>query len=795
LLRNHDREIQRERTEFPSIFQTIALMHHPTYRLLLSCCLILMFHVWGSGHLHAQCQRVGWVASVTPGCGVKIIDLDNGQILRAFDGAETLTGGQTIRFSSAPAELPMGCFSEGYQVVSLTCVSDTLPCAAQFGYFVANESAFLINFEANVYDPSVQTCSWNFGDGQTGSGNNIQHLYSAPGVYSVCMTVSDPFGCSAQICKEVSVSTQNPNDCGYETEVTAVGLHLYGKLSPITFNPDQYVSSVEWYTSKSNQVLSNNPVLSAQLPGYGDYLICAQYKIKNSVTGDSCTTTRCQPLVVVEAGCKNPVMDQVATICPPVYAPVCGCDGLTYGNECEAQGAGLSVWWAGTCAEAMGSCHLEMEAKVIGGSPEEGFIVQFVRTSGNDFAFVQLDYGDGTALWEGTQFDTLTHTYPAGGIYKTNLSGWINNACVSSVTQLVFTDAYNMSVDNMPGGTDYVMPGDANGDFKANVYDLLNIGIGHYAAGAPRPFATSDWTPQFAPDWPQAVTQTVNYKHLDCDGNGAVNALDADVILEHYAPIDTTEVFPMADAPPIWVSFPMDTIILDTDNPQQLEITADLNLGTPAHPALNIYGLACALRYPEFVDHNLSANYDGACMFGFNHMLWLPKDNHSRRQLDIGLTRTNGQAVSGYGRIAQLTFRSDFIIIIDVGDRTDQNVIPFRVPINGLIAVDEYGNEKQLTVLQDTLWIKLTGTSATHTPNWENAVTVYPNPTENYTMVRCQDQEMSRIEVVNVLGQVCQTLSCNGSTARVDLKDYPQGIYTFRIYAEKGMVEKRVVKE
>ncbi len=755
--------------------------------------LLLLIQLWAGSTLHAQCERVGWVASVTPGCGTKIIDLDNGQILRAFVGAESLTGGQTIRFTSIPATLPTGCFSEGYPVVSLSCLSDTLPCAAQFGYFVGIQNAFLLNFEANVYDASVQECHWDFGDGYSATGNNVQHLFSEAGIFNVCLTVSDAYGCHAEICKEVAVSTQNPNDCGYTIDVTAVRTELYGKLYPIEPSPDLVISSVEWYTSKSNQVLSYQPVLSAQLPGYGDYLICAQYQIKNTATGDSCTTTRCQPLVVAEAGCKNPVMDAVATICPPVYAPVCGCDGITYANECEAQGAGLSVWWAGTCAEAMGSCNLEMEASVIAGNPEDGYTVRFKRTSSDNFAFIQLDYGDSTALWEGTQFDSLLHTYPAGGIYKTNLSGWVNNNCVSSVTQLVFTDAFTMNVENMPGGTDYVMPGDANGDRKANVYDLLNIGIGHYSAGAPRPNATSDWTPQFAPEWPQAVAEAVNYKHLDCDGNGTVNALDADVIVEHYVPIDTTQILSTAAAPPLWVSFPMDTIFMDTDNPQSLEITADLMLGTPTQPALGMYGLAFALRYPEFVNHNLSANYDGTSMFGINHMLWLPKDNHSRRQLDIGLTRTNGQTVGGYGRIAQLTFRSDFIIIIDVADRTDQSIIPFYIPINGLLAVDEWGNEKLISVAQDTLWIKLTGTSATHTPNWEKLVTVYPNPTDGFAMVHTKYLDMQQIEVVNALGQVCHTQQCTGGTARIDVNNWSTGVYTLRIRAAEGIVEKKLV--
>jgi PKD repeat protein len=49
------------------------------------------------------------------------------------------------------------------------------------------------------------TYTWQFGDGDVGSGDGIAHTYAAPGTYSVCLDIADANGCTNYNCDSVVV--------------------------------------------------------------------------------------------------------------------------------------------------------------------------------------------------------------------------------------------------------------------------------------------------------------------------------------------------------------------------------------------------------------------------------------------------------------------------------------------------------------------------------------------------------------------------------------------------------------
>ncbi len=114
--------------------------------------------------------------------------------------------------------------------------------------------------------------------------------------------------------------------------------------------------------------------------------------------------------------------------CPLIWMPVCGCNDVTYGNECEAfYYGGVTSWTSGECGSSTCQAYFSYS--------NTGLQYDFFNGSSGDYTSVSYDFGDGS-----TSTDTNpVHVFSASGEYEVCITITGDN-CQETYCEVIITE-------------------------------------------------------------------------------------------------------------------------------------------------------------------------------------------------------------------------------------------------------------------------------------------------------------------------------------------------------------------
>jgi hypothetical protein len=329
-----------------------------------------------------------------------------------------------------------------------------------------------------------------------------------------------------------------------------------------------------------------------------------------------------------------------------------------------------------------------------------------------------------------------------------------------------------------------VWPGDANADRIANHFDLLHVGRAYGARGPARTGATTGWDGAAAADWPQFFAGGVNYKHADTNGDGRVDAGDKAAIVANYgrthgqAPPFEPPAATLID-PPLYVDLP--------DSAASGALEVPIILGSAAAPVKDLYGLAFTLRFdPAVVDPDRVEIVFPTTWFGEPgvNVLTLDRAFAADGSIEVALSRTDQNAVSGYGPIAYLRL----VIIDDIaGIAPRSELAPEQV-----LAVDAAEHLVPISAEPRPLLVEQQATGVGRIDLLRN-LRLIPNPTPGD--VRVANKYGLPVEWIDVIDPQGRRIGPRRmGTNVISLTYLPDGVYVLRMKIGEHVVSRRVVK-
>ena len=421
-------------------------------------------------------------------------------------------------------------------------------------------------------------------------------------------------------------------------------------------------------------------------------------------------------------------------------------------------------------------------------------------TSGN-FGLTQADDGDVLFSWldpNATGLDLPDNTvlftlcFEVGSTVGVSPVSFGDNPLpievVLGTTEIISMDGQDGSVTI---STQLVWPGDTDRNDEVNHVDLLNIGLAYNSTGAPREDPTIDWIPQNAENWAgQTPASGINFKYIDADGNGTVDATDTLAIVSNWG--ETTSNF--QESPDSFNQDPESLnpdgiplyVLPDTLNPGE-QASFAIILGSEDDPATEVYGIAFTVVYDPgaIVEESIYTSLLNSWMGDpGTDLISIHRDDYQNNKLDIAITRIDGVNQSGTGQIASIhmtiedvIFRSDeYELLFDIRDVRLINALEEEIPVED----------------QPTMSLIIDESTDAGSEFVYREVKISPVPAREWLNIEAGSLEVQVVELYSVAGVKLREFQ--EQTRQIQLQGLPNGSYWLRIHTDKGLTIKRFQK-
>ena len=403
--------------------------------------------------------------------------------------------------------------------------------------------------------------------------------------------------------------------------------------------------------------------------------------------------------------------------------------------------------------------------------------ITFFWTGPNSYAETSMN----PIINDVTEFDS--------GIYSLTITD--NFGCTASADVDVFID------------DDCVWPGDTDTNLVVNHFDLLNIGLAYDSVGTTRENASFDWFGQPSFDWSQTTpTSNVNFKHIDADGNGIIEAADTVAITQNFglthnfSEPDILNQF--TDLPPTDGFTVVTPFYIEPDTLIEGEtIALNLILGDVSNIVTGLYGIGFSIEYDSsvIVPGSASINFDNCWLGDVNaDAISIQFDFHSPGRIDAAITRIDGIEMDGYGIFGDLIITlEDDILLWDGGSN---NFGGTTTDVFADFAITNYHlinfSQEEILVEGMTTSALIGETTSLSFIELNDLISVFPNPAKDAFFIASQKIDLEVVRIFSTTGELKAMKTNIKNTLEFSTEELASGIYFIEIQTSEGIVTKKL---